>query len=163
MIAAVQFYDVVVFFHILAVVLAFGPTFAYPVFLTVAERTDPRTIPAVGRGIAAWERIGAVMMVVILAAGIYLVIDGPWGFGDFYVSWGIAAILLLGGMSGAFFAPRGKRLVEIAERDIGAAGTGEVKLSEEFRALSRQVGYGGQFAGLVVILTLYVMTAKPFL
>ena len=42
---AVQFYDVIVFAHILAVVLAFGPTYAYPVFLAVAEKTVPGRYP----------------------------------------------------------------------------------------------------------------------
>ena len=36
--ATVQFYDVVVFFHILAVVIGFGPTFAYAAYLTIAAQ-----------------------------------------------------------------------------------------------------------------------------
>ena len=104
---AVTFYSVVLFFHILAVVLAFGPTYAYPAFLAVAEKTDPRAIPAVGRGIMAWERIGTPMLLVILAAGIYLVADSPaWSFSDFYISWGFVAIIIIGGLSGAYFAPK---------------------------------------------------------
>ena len=161
---AVTFYSVVLFFHILAVVLSFGPTYAYPVFLAVAEKTDPRAIPAVGRGIAAWERIGTPMLVVILAAGIYLVADSPaWSFSDFYVSWGFVAIVIIGGLSGAYFAPKTRDLIEIAERDIAAAGDAEVKFSPEFQALNKQIGQVGMFAGILGILTIYVMTAKPFL
>ena len=46
--AEVQFYDVVVFFHILALVLAFGPTFAYGLFFATAG-PDPAALPTIGR------------------------------------------------------------------------------------------------------------------
>jgi len=59
--------------------------------------------------------------------------------------------------------PRSKKIVELAERDIAASGDGPVELSAEYQALSKQLGQVGMFAGLVVILTIYVMTAKPFL
>lgn len=162
--AAVQFYDVVLFVHVAAVVLAFGPTFAYPVFLAAAERRGGRALPAVGDGISAWDRIaGTVGILVILASGVYLVAD-RWDFADFFVSWGFLAIIVLGGLVHGYFGPRTRRLVELAERDIKATpGDGPVEFSAEYRRLSKQVGRVGGAAGLIVILTLYVMTAQPFL
>jgi hypothetical protein len=162
LISSVQFYDVVLFFHIAAVVLAFGPTFAYPMFIQIAERTDPRALPVIGRGIHTWDRIGNVLLLIILVAGIYLASD-RWDFSDFYVTWGFVAVILIGGLTGAYFMPRSKKIVELAERDIAASGDGPVELSAEYQALSKQLGQVGMFAGLVVILTIYVMTAKPFL
>ena len=47
----VQFYDVVLFFHIGFVVLAFGPTFAYPVFLAIAMVL---AVPAIGWASGCW-------------------------------------------------------------------------------------------------------------
>ena len=44
--AAVTFYNVVVWLHISAVVLAFGPTFAYGIFIALARR---KTTPAACR------------------------------------------------------------------------------------------------------------------
>lgn len=41
---AVQFYDVVVFTHVLAVVVGFGPTFAYAMFAAVAARGPRRLL-----------------------------------------------------------------------------------------------------------------------
>lgn len=167
MVTAVTFYDVVLFIHILAVVLAFGPTFAYPVFLAVAERTDPRAIPAVGRGIVAWDRVGIWMLLVILGGGVYLVGDSAaWSYGDFYISFGFLAVIVLGGLVGAYFTPKTRRLVELAERDIAASDEspgGEVRFSDEFQALNRRLGQVGAFTGVLVIVTIYVMTAKPFL
>ncbi len=105
MITAVQFYDVVLFFHILLVVLAFGPTFAYPLFLATAERTDPRGLPGVGRAIIAWDRIAQIMLLGILIAGIYLVatesgLGAAWEFSDFFVSWGFVAVIVIGAALG---------------------------------------------------------------
>lgn len=159
--ASVQFYDVILFVHVTAVVLAFGPTFAYPVFLAVAEKTDPRALPVVGRAIAAWDRIAMGLIVVVLAAGLYLTID-RWSFADFFVSWGLLAVILLGGLAGGYFTPRTRRLVELAERDIKAAGDGPVELSEEYHQLNAQVAKVGTAAGLVIVLTIYVMVAQPF-
>jgi hypothetical protein len=163
MVSAVQFYDVVLFVHILAVVLAFGPTYAYGVFLSVAERTDPRSIPAVGRGIEAWDKVTGFMLLVILVAGIYLTADGPWDFSDFFVSWGFVAIIAIGALSGAFFKPQTRKAIEIAERDIAAAGDGPVQLSDDFQAVNKKLGQVGALAGIIVVLTIYVMTAQPFL
>ena len=161
MISAVQFYDVVLFVHILAVVLAFGPTFAYGVFLSVAQNTDPRSIPAVGRGIQAWDKVASFLLVIVLAAGIYLTAD-RWEFSDFFVSWGFLAVILIGGLSGGFFMPQTRKAVELAERDIAASGDGPVKLSDEFQAVNKRLGQVGGIAGLIIVLTIYVMTAQPF-
>lgn len=163
MLATVQFYDVVVFVHITAMVLAFGPPFAYSVFQAVAEQTDPRALPAVGRAIHTWDRIAVWILLVLLGAGLYLTID-RWSFADFFVSWGLAAVVLLGGLVGGYFMPKTKQLIAIAERDLEASSRegGEPHLSKEFSSLSRQVGRVGSAAGLLVVLTIYVMVVKPF-
>jgi hypothetical protein len=54
-------------------------------------------------------------------------------------------------------------LVEVAEADIAASGAGEVTLSEEAREISGALGRVGPLAGVIVLLTVYFMTAKPFL
>lgn len=158
---AVQFYDVVLFFHILAVVLAFGPTFAYGLFIAIAQREGGVGVPAVGRSIVTWDRIaGTLGMTVILISGLYLVGDGPWDFSDFFVSWGFVAILVIFGLVHGYLGPRTRRAVELAERDLGSPGGG---LSSEFEGISAQLARVGTLAGLIVVLTIYVMTAKPFL
>jgi hypothetical protein len=162
--AAVQFYDVVLFVHITGVVLAFGPTFAYAVFLAAAERRGGRAIPAVGDGIGIWDKLASTVgILVILGTGLYLVAD-RWSFADFFVSWGFLAIIVLTGLAHGYFRPRTRRLVELAERDIEATpGIGPVEFSSEYRELSDQIGKVGGLAGLIVIVTLYIMTAQPFL
>lgn len=157
---AVQFYDVAVFVHILAVVLAFGPTFAYGLFIAVAQREGGVAVPAVGRSILTWDRIaGTIGMVVILVTGLYMAGD-RWDFSEFFVSWGFVAIIVLFGLIHGYFQPKTRRAVELAERDLDSPG-GE--LSPEFEGASAGLGKVGGIAGLIVVLTIYVMTAKPFL
>jgi uncharacterized membrane protein len=152
--ASVEFYDVVVFLHITAVVLAFGPTFAYAVFFAVAARGEPAGLAAVGRGVLTWDRsAGTIGMTLIVLSGLYLAGEEPWSFGDFFVSWGLAAILVLFGMAHGFFIPTTKRFVDAVE-----AGR-----EDEVQALTAKFNVMGPIAGLIVILTIYVMTAKPFL
>jgi hypothetical protein len=151
--AEVQFYDVVVFLHILAVVLAFGPTFAYGLFFATAGRTNPAALPTIGRAVVTWSQIATRLgIVAILITGIYLV-DDRWDFGDFFVAWGIIAAVILFAMSQWHFIPTTQRLVEAAE-----AGR-----QEEVAAIAGAQQRSGPIAGIIVILTLYVMTAKPFL
>ncbi len=159
---AVEFYGVVTFFHILAVVLAFGPTFAYGLFLAVAQREGGIAVPAVGRAMMTWDRIaGTIGMTVILLSGLYLVSSDAraWAFSDFFVSWGFVAIILLFGVVHGYFAPKTRQAVQLAERDLQGGG----ELSDEFNSLSAQIARVGGAAGLLIVLTIYVMTAKPFL
>ena len=159
--ATVTFYSVVVFFHIAAVVIGFGPTFAYGAYMATAQREGGQAIPLIGRTIVFWDRtVNTAAMTLILLTGIYLASDGPYGTGSFFISWGFVAIVILFALTHAFFIPRTRRAVELAERDLAAPGG---KLSTEFEALSGQLAKVGTAAGLLVILTIYVMTAKPFL
>lgn len=161
--ATVQFYDVVLFVHITALVLAFGPTFGYAIMQAIAERNDPRSIPTVMRGFSTIDRfMSTPAALVLIAAGIYLTID-RWSFGDVYISFGIAAIIVLLGLVHGFFIPHERKLAELARRDIAAAGAGEVTLSEDYRVASKRVERVGTFAGLLIVVTIYFMTAKPFL
>jgi hypothetical protein len=162
--AEVQFFDVVVWLHVSAVVLAFGPTFAFGIYLTVAGRNYPRSIPAI---LEAHCLISRTMVtiggLVILASGIYLTSD-RWEFSDFFVVAGLVAIVGLLGLANAYFLPHDKRALAAAKRDVEAAGpTGEVEFGEEFNRASAASARMGPIAGLIVILTIYFMAAKPFL
>ena len=162
LVAEVSFYSVVLFFHIMAIVLAFGPTYAYGVFFAMAGR-DPRALPTVCRAVIAWNRIGTTGGVLLaIVTGIYLTGD-LWEFSDFFVGWGIAAVIVLLGLVHAYFIPKTERLLELAEADVAAAGAGEVTPSAETAEVSAGRGRVGPIAGVIVLLTVYFMTAKPFL
>jgi Predicted integral membrane protein (DUF2269) len=160
---AVQFYDVIVWLHISAVVLAFGPTFAYGIYFATAGPRYPRSIPAI---LEAQNVINRTMVtigaVVVLVTGIYLAAD-RWDFGYFFVTWGIIAIIVLLGLVHGFFIPHERRALEAAKRDIDSAGTGDVEFGEEFNRETGVSARMGPIAGLIIIVTIYVMAAKPFL
>ncbi len=153
------FYSVVLAVHIAAVVIAFGALFAYPIFFGVATRSDPRALPALHR---AQRNVGGRLMsfglLFVVAAGVYLAAKDH-AFKYFYVQWGIGAALVIGGISGSYFTPREKKLVELAERDVGeaAGGGGTVTLSAEYQALARQVRTVTAVTSALVLVTVLFM------
>jgi uncharacterized membrane protein len=154
-------YKIVLFLHILAVVLAFGPTFGYAFFFSVAPQY-PQATPAILAGVQKVDRyLVNPGMVVLLLAGIGLLSmsDGAWSAGDAFVGVGILAILVLFGLQHGFFQPKVREAKEIAERDLKGGET----LSPEFEALGDRIGKVGTLAGIVIVVTIFFMTYKPFL
>jgi uncharacterized membrane protein len=154
--APASFTEAILAIHILAVVVAFGVTFTYPL-LAVAGNRQKRAMPTLHRyQLAVSRMVINPGLLVILLAGIYLASkEHQWS--SFYVQWGIGAVIVLGAAEGALIAPRGKRLVELAERDIAAAGSGEVTWSDEYNAVFRQIGTIGVLLDVVVVLTVFFM------
>lgn len=154
-------YKIGLFLHILAVVLAFGPTFGYAFFFSVAPQY-PRATPAILAGVQKVDRyLVNPGMVVLLLAGIYLLSasDGAWGASDAFVSIGFVAIIVLFGLQHGFFQPQVRKAKALAERDLQSDDT----LSPEFEALGQRIGQVGTLAGAIVVVTTFFMTYKPFI
>jgi len=154
-------YKIALFLHILAVVLAFGPTFGYGIFFSVAPQY-PRAVPAILTGIQRTDRyLVNPGMIVLLLAGIYLLIasDDAWGGGDAFITVGFLAIIVLFGLQHAFFQPQTAQALELAERDLKA---GE-EFSPEFEEISQRLSKVGGLAGLIVVVTIFFMSYKPFM
>ena len=158
-----SFYNFVLFVHVTAAVIAFGGTFGYGLVQMIASRPNER------KHMAFWHRVqhelgqkiitpGATL---ILIAGIYLVAAGNYNFSDVFVSAGILIIVALLGAGGAFFSPNGVKAAELAERDIAAAGTGEIVFSDEYNAIAKRLATVGIAANVLVILALFLMVIKP--
>lgn len=161
-IAAVSFYDVVLWLHVSAVVVGFGGTFVYGVLLSVAGRSAPRSVPGILAGIQANDRsLVTIGGVLVLVTGVYLAADA-WEFSEFFIGWGIVAVLVLLGLVHGFFLPNERRAQEAAERDIAASPTGDVEFGDDFNRASARLARMAPVAGLIVVLTIYVMVAKPF-
>jgi Predicted integral membrane protein (DUF2269) len=161
--AEVQFYDVIVWLHISSVVVGFGPTFAFGLYLALASRKYPRSMPAILDAQCTISRtMVTIAALVILGSGIYLAAD-RWEFSDFFVVAGLVAVVVLLAMVHLYFVPNEVRARKIAERDIEAAGSGEVKFSDEFDRRMRGSAIAGPIAGLIIIVTIYFMATKVFL
>jgi hypothetical protein len=121
LISAVAFHDFILAIHILAAIIAFGVVFAYPLLLSAASRSEPSALPALLRG---RQRIGRYFvnpgLLVLLLAGVYLASDEhQWS--NFYVGWGVIAVIVIGALEGSMITRPTGKLAEVAERDL--AGT----------------------------------------
>ncbi len=160
-VAEIFFYDVVVFVHVSAVVVAFGATFAYPFFQAVIERSSPRSVPAMWRATHTASRYLVVPgSLVALAAGIYLTVD-RWDFGYLFITVGMSVIIVLILLGVVFFNRQEVRAIELSERDVAAAGDGEVELSPEYWELSKRVARVGTLAGVLILVAVFFMSVKP--
>ncbi|HEX7278893.1 MAG TPA: DUF2269 family protein [Solirubrobacterales bacterium] len=154
-------YKIALFLHILAVVLAFGPTFGYALFFSVAPQY-PRAVPAILTGVQRCDRyLVNPGMIVLLLAGIYLLIasDDAWSSSDAFVTVGYLGIIVLFGMQHALFRPQTAKAKELAERDLKAGD----ELGPEFEEVSERLSQAGKIAGLIVVVTIFFMSYKPFL
>ena len=154
-------YKIALFLHILAVVLAFGPTFGYGILFSVLP-DHPRSTPAVIAGVQKIDRyLVSPGLVVVLLAGVYLMIasDDAWDGSEAFITVGFIAIVALFGLQHGFFRPQTAKARALAERDLKAGDT----LSEEFEEVSRRLGTVGPIAGLIVVVTIFFMSYKPFM
>jgi hypothetical protein len=160
-VAEIRFYDVVVFVHVAAVVVAFGATFAYPFFQAVVERSSPRSVPAMFRAMHMTSRYLVVPgALVVLAAGVYLTID-RWDFGQLFVVVGLFVVVVVVILGATFFDRHESRAIELSQRDVAAAGAGDVVLSDEYWEVSRRITRVGMLASLLILVALFFMVVKP--
>jgi hypothetical protein len=155
--AEITGYSVGVFIHILAVVLAFGPTFGYGIFFSVLPKY-PRAAPALLSGVQKTDRILVTPgLVIVLLAGVYVMSEGNWESSEAFITIGFVAIIALFGLQHGFFRPQTAKAKGLAERDLKNGDT----LSEEFEEVSRRLGTVGPIAGLIVVVAIFFMTVKP--
>jgi hypothetical protein len=157
---AVAFFEVVLALHILAVVFAFGATFAYPVLLGAVAKADSRALPALYRALhAISQRVIMPGLAAVVVFGIYLASHLElWS--SFFVQWGLGVAIAIGAIEGAYLGPRERRLVEVADRDVAAAGGDDaVTFSAEHDSLVRRIGAAGALLDLLVVITIYFMVA----
>ena len=154
-------YKIFLFLHVLAVVIALGPTFGYGIFFSVLPKY-PRSAPALIAGMRKVDRLLVNPgMIVILIAGIVLLATSSsvWKGSQFFVVWGFIAIIALFGIQHGFFAPQMTRLQEIAEKDLESGD----KFSPEFEATSKKIAQVGGATGILILLTIFFMVYKPFM
>ena len=151
---AFMFYDVVLAIHILAVVIAFGVVFSYPILDAVLKRS--------GIDLAALHRLHVELatkliqpaMTIVLIAGFYLALD-RYSLGDPWISVTFAILIILFALMGAVLVPTDKRLAELAEQDAGGAP------SAAYEAAEKRAQLFGSIALLLVVAAIFVMTLKP--
>jgi uncharacterized membrane protein len=158
---AASAYDIVMAVHVMAVVIAFGWTFALPLMFAIAARSDPRSLPLLHRievQVSRWMLNPA--LVVILGAGIYMASDGHhWS--QFFVQWGLGVVIVLGALVGSVLMPASKRAEAAARADLAGWSGGEFQPGEQYQALARRINIVGSIASLLVLVTIAFMVIKP--
>jgi hypothetical protein len=168
--SAASAYEIVLAIHVMAVVVAFGVTFAYPIIFAVGARYGPSSLPVLHRIEYTIERrLINPGLGVVLVAGIYLASDGhQWG--QFFVGWGLATVIVIGALVGSVMIPTAKRAEQVASRDLAASaasahggGTAQaaITMSEEYRALTRRLSTVGSLLSALVLVTILFMVIKP--
>lgn len=158
LIADITGYEVGLFVHIVAVVVGIGATYSYGVVLGYVEGHAPRSVPTAYNALQRVDRFVVTPgLIVILLAGFYLLSEGDISIGESWVTVGLVAVIALLGMTHAYFAPRWRRGIVLAERDLGSGD----QLSDEFKANSRQIAIGGMLASVIVLVTIFFMVVKP--
>ena len=149
---AVRLYDVVLWVHITAVVVAFGALFAYPVFLAVVAKAPIAQRATFHHAqIAFSKRVTGPTIGVILLAGIYLATDADlWS--EIWVTVPFVLLFVIAGLGVSVLRHGEQGLMARSE-----AGDGP--------------GYQGALATVrmwvyvelaLIVITIFFMTAKPF-
>jgi uncharacterized membrane protein len=162
MLLAVTNYELSLFIHITAAIVGLGVTFAEAFTYPVAMRLGPRFLPYKHRlqlALNLWLVLPA--LVIVLATGIYQVSEADFDLGDFWLSGAMTIVIVLALMLLVYFIPEDRRLEAMVNRDIEAAGKGDVALSAEYLRRVRWEAAMGTFADLLVIVAVYLMVTKP--
>lgn len=149
---AIAFYDVVLFVHIVAVVLAFGVTFTYPLIYAVAARSSwPQRAALHGVQQRISRNYISFGLLAVVLAGAYLASDRDlWG--EPWVAGPLIIAIAIGGLGGGYLGPREVKLVELSNDGGDEAA---------YRTVLRQARLAGSGVSLLVVVAIFLMTTKP--
>ena len=155
-------YSVVLALHIIAVLGAYGLPLAYPLMLPYLRRRHPRAMPGVHD---VQHRLNIVLTgpgtVLILLFGLYLA-SRHHVFGKVWVQVPLAIIVLIG-IIGGWVVRASRRMAELARADVEAAPAGgSVTWSPAYEALYGRYVRVEELLGVLVLLAVFFMAAKPF-
>lgn len=161
LITAVFFWQIALAVHIIFVVAAFGLLLAYPFIVVAVERFDRRSVPVLlrVRQLLGRSLVNPGLLIVVIA-GVYLAANRhQWH--EFYVQWGIGAVLVIGALEGAFVVRQSGRLAEVAARDISASpASGEIIWSSEYLAARTRHDQVNAVLAMLVVVTIFLMVVR---
>lgn len=148
---ALRVYDAAVALHVMAIVIAFGVVFAYPVVLPWLRRTHPGSM---GVAHEVQGRIGRYVITpaatVALLLGMYLASDADlWG--EVWVIVPFVILVAILGIGGAVFAPTERRLATLARDGVDAP---------EYDAAFRKLLLAQTVVAALVLVAIFLMVTK---
>lgn len=150
-------YRLILFVHVIAaVVWVGGATYIQFQARKVIARSNPAELAAFSRDAGEiGEKVFMPSSIVLLLAGIYLVLDGDWGFDHFWILSSLVVLIASAILGGAFLSQEGKRIGEL----VGLRGTEDQEVQDRIKRIINISGIELIFLFLVV----FNMTYKPFL
>ncbi len=163
MLAEISFYNVVLFVHIAAVVLAFGVTFSFPIVMSAARKRHERHLGFYHRAQALiGSRLIGPLGTLVLLAGVYLALEGPYDFGDPWIGSTLLLLIVILGVGGGYLGPREERLADMAERDLAASSSeGPVRFGDDYERMFGQVRTVTLTLNVLILLSIFLMVTKP--
>jgi len=80
---------------------------------------------------------------------------------EFFVQWGIGAVVVIGALVGSVLIPAAKRAEEAVRADLQGFSGGDFQPGEAYRAATRRLNVVGSAASLLVLVTILFMVIKP--
>jgi hypothetical protein len=149
----------------MAAIVAFGPLFAFPLFISVTERRDRLSLPIVLRAVNRTERAIVVPVGALVGfTGVYLAIDGPFSFDDdLWMTIGFVLYLVVFGALVLLVEPMRAQAADEADRLLEEAGEDdhELALSDAYHAHMRLPNALMPAIGIVILFVVYLMEVKP--
>lgn len=153
--SAVMLYSTLLFLHILAMAIWIGASTALTIMLARAERSkDPGLMQALGAEAEFFsKKVFIPASLVVLATGVWLVIEGPYDWEDPFVVMGLITVLAAVLLGPLVMAPTTSKLRAVmAEHGVAHESIGRLK---------RRLKLGSRFLLLLLLITMYMMVAKP--
>jgi len=149
----------------MAAIIAFGPLFAFPLFISVTERRDLLSLPVVLRAVNRTERALVVPAGALVGfTGVYQAIDGPFSFDDdLWMTIGFGLYLLVFGALVLVVEPLRAQAADEADRMLDEAGgeDDDLPLSDTYRARMRLPNVLMPAVGILILFVVYLMEVKP--
>jgi uncharacterized membrane protein len=147
----------------MASIVAFGPLFAFPLFIAVTERRDRLSLPVVLRAVNRTERALVVPVGALVGfTGVYQAIDGPYAFDDdVWMTIGFILYLLVFGTLVLVVEPLRAHAADEADRMLEEADDHDIPLSEAYHARMRIPNALMPAIGIVLLFVVYLMEVKP--
>src|SRR3954453_22086961 len=159
---ALTSYSVVMALHIMAVLAAYGLPLAAPLFVPYLRRNHPRAMPGVHD---VQHRLNIALTgpgtVLILLFGAYMASKHHlWDETWVQVPIGIIATIAV---VGGYVVRATGRLADLARADVEAAGpAGAVRFGAAYETQYRRYLAVETFLGLIVLVAVFFLAAKPF-
>ncbi|MGB0872977.1 MAG: DUF2269 family protein [Solirubrobacterales bacterium] len=151
------FYSLIVSLHVIFAVIGLGSAFAFPFIGALAQKNPQHTVFALEVNFTIIKKWISPMAVLILITGLYQVFDGPYSFGDdHWLDISFALFIVYMGIIGAITTPGTRRALELARESAGGPPP------QEMIALIQRNAKLGPLLGGIIILTTFLMEAKPF-